>query len=161
VTPRAGLPLALTLAACASTDLEHEVRRARLERDQALVEAQRARIEADRALLEAEKLRMEAERALARPCAEPAPPVAPATTIVQGTFDFAGKPTVVEMHVAGMGIDESFRSDKKGKIAIELPVGTYQLRLHAEGYREKVVTLDVTAPPPGEDRFRFAERLER
>ena len=117
-------------------------------------------------MLEAERIKLAAEKQLAAgtTCAEkaaPAPtPVPDQTTVVQGKFKFSGKATVVEMHVAGMGIDESFNSNRKGQIAIELPVGSYQVSLQAKGYREKVITLDVPARAEGK-RFEFSEKLER
>ncbi len=154
-------------SACASSDLHAELDRARLERDQAKLEAEQARVAAEKAMLEAERVRFAAERQLAQasqcpePTAEPPAPAELETTILQGRFRFAGgKSTVVTMHVAGMGIDESFQSDRKGQIAIELPVGSYQVSLEARGYRDKVITLDVPKLPEKE-RFRLDTKLER
>jgi multidrug efflux pump subunit AcrA (membrane-fusion protein) len=161
------IPICVVFFGCASTDLEAELRRVKLERDQAVLEAQRARLTGDQAKLDAQRTQMLAAQELARAksaCKEEPPPPDPATlpaTVVQGKFKFkGGKSTVVTMHVAGMGIDESFTSDKKGRIAIELPVGSYSMSLKAKGYREKLTPLDVPAKAEGE-RYEFTETLDR
>lgn len=162
------LPVCLLLGACASTDLEAELRRVKMERDQAVLEAQRAKLEAEQATLDAEKKQMQAIEAINQAKAEckeqkaaaPDPASLPAT-VVQGKFKFkGGKPAEVTMHVAGMGIDESFTSDAKGRIAIELPVGSYSMSLKAKGYRDKMSTLEVPAKGEGE-RYEFSETLVR
>lgn len=163
---RYALPLLVVLPACASTDMQAQLNQARLERDQARLEAEQARVQAEKAMLEAERIKLAAEKQLAagtncETAPEPTPtPVPDKTTVVQGKFKFSGKATVVQMHVAGMGIDESFNSNRKGQIAIELPVGTYQVSIKAKGYRDKVITLDVPARAEGQ-RFEFSEKLER
>jgi hypothetical protein len=160
------LPLLLVFAAigCVPPDLQAELDRARIERDQARLEAEQARLDAEKAMLEAERMRLAAEQQLgAQPACTPAPAPAaaePKATVVQGRIQFSGKSTIVSVHVAGMGIDETFESDRKGQVAVLLPVGHYQLRLEAQGYRDKVLTLDVPELPEGQ-RFDFAARLQK
>lgn len=165
---RSPLPLliALPLCGCAPYEMAAELDKARLERDQAKLEAEKAHVEADKAMVEAEKLRMEAEKKLAAAenCqteAAPAPAPGPTkTTIVRGQFKFSGKSTVVSVHVAGMGIDETFHSNPKGQIAIELPVGHYQISLEAKGYRNKVLTVDIPEKAEGE-RYELKAKLQK
>jgi hypothetical protein len=160
------LLLGLPLSACASYEMAAELDQARLERDQAKLEAEKARVEADKAMVEAEKMRMEAEKKLAAAencettAAAPPPPGPTKTTVVRGQFKFAGKPAVVSVHVAGMGIDETFQSNAKGQIAIELPVGHYQINLEAKGYRNKVLTVDIPEKAEGE-RYELKAKLQR
>lgn len=159
------LALTLPLGACATYEMAAELDRARLERDQALIEADKARIEADKAMLEAERVRMTAEKQLAdaancKAAPAPPPPGPTKTTIVRGQFKFSGKPTVVGVHVAGMGIDETFESNARGQIAIELPVGHYQISLEAKGYRDKVLTIDIPDLPK-DDSFELDAKLQR
>jgi hypothetical protein len=47
------------------------------------------------------------------------------------------------VHIVGNGINEAFRSDEQGRIAVELPVGDYTARVSAVGYREQEVSFRV------------------
>lgn len=125
-------------------------------------------IEAEKLMLQARELKLQAEMKMQAQCApkgEAKPkPVDPSTlplTVLQGEFKFSGgRPTAVSMHVAGMGIDETFKSDSRGRIAVELPAGNYQVSLTAKGYRDRVLSFDLPALPEGK-RHKISETLER
>jgi predicted metalloprotease with PDZ domain len=143
-----------------------ELQKSQLTAAQAQTETVRHRLEAERAQFAAQQMAGQLRTCRTETTPPPTatapakaapPPVAAGTGIVQGRFRFTAQPRKVELRVQGMGVDEKFSSDDKGRVALELPVGSYQATLKAKGYRAKVIQFDVGS----ERELRLDTKLSR
>ncbi len=144
------------------------LQRAQTEAAGARADAERSRLEADRARINAhhmigqanDRCRLEGAERVYLPVPQDPPAAPPAVdpalggnakadapptdgrkeTVMQGRFTFSdAEPTVVTVHLIGMGLDENFKSDAKGRIAVMLPVGAYSATLTAKGFKKRKI----------------------
>jgi hypothetical protein len=122
--------------------MEVELEKAKYELHQARTELERLKTENQRAIAAAQEY---ADKALRCEASQgyPAEPAEVITAVMRADFEFEGDPVVVTVHIVGNGVDESFQSDDKGRIAVELPVGSYQAELLAPGYTQQRIQFDV------------------
>jgi hypothetical protein len=136
---RAATFFALISSGCAA-ELEQQLETTRVERDASRLEAEQATAHAARARLEADQARAvaatlaEDNAALREQNESLASRAAPASGLFQGRFRFAGRVGRVEVTIRGGAIDETFTSDDKGRIAVELPAGKYSATAVAKGH---------------------------
>src|SRR5688500_19740598 len=77
--------------------------------------------------------------------AQPAPRTTSQTVRVTGAVrDDSNAITLPGIPVEVVGANQTVYTDVDGRYTLELPPGTYQLKVTMDGYQERMVTLDVT-----------------